>query len=358
MAETPDDERPTTGIAGDERPTAGLASPPPKKSRILTYLLTLITVSIVGPLVFYLVFWRFEPTAQFHIPGGTTIAVRFDARELYLFRPFREQILPILSGASSDPMKPSKLDQIRSETSVDLGTDLREVILATSDGTSWVAIAGGRFLRGVRRGGRYIDGCERAMEKEPAYGDWVAAGDVLSGPRGVAIAQADDGTLLLATSADLARAALPATDDYRELWLASSGAVSFAVQRGALEHVAESLRAQMPEAVVFEKLERVTGWLTLGERESRLSLELIVRPGEPVDAVATQAEAFLQVATKRVAEDPELETLRPFFATTRVQVRQSAVMVSGMWKGPESEAAIKRLAALLSPFQGGARALH
>ena len=139
MPDAPDDDRDTKELSADARPTTDLPAqlptePPARSSRIVTYLVTLIIVSVVGPVVFYLAFWRFEPTAQFHIPGGMTVAVRLDARELYVFAPFRDHILPLMNDTSADRTRPSKLDQLRSETGVDLGNDLREVIVATSDG--------------------------------------------------------------------------------------------------------------------------------------------------------------------------------------------------------------------------------
>mgnify|MGYP000031079900 CR=1 FL=1 len=58
--------------------------------------------------------------------------------------------------------------------------------------------------------------------------------------------QADDGTLIAATSVDIAKAALPATDDYRDLYLASSGAASFSIRRAALDHLAATKRGAQP----------------------------------------------------------------------------------------------------------------
>jgi hypothetical protein len=356
MADT-DEGRATTEIDGGARPTtkvdeappdapaaAEVPAPQPTKTRVHYYLVALLVAAVIGPLVFYLGFWRYEPTAKFHIPAGTSMAVRFDAHELFQFTPFREHLLPIFATETAAPRRA----RVRGETGVDLERDTREVIVATADAKAWVVLGGGRY-QSARRG-RFIDGYQRAMEVDAANGVWAVQGDVVAGPGGVSVAQADDGTLILATSTDVAKAALPATDDYRELYLASSGAVSFSIRRAAFQHLAAKHRGTMPEAAVLDRIELATGWLKLTDGISKLSLELSAAGDVAPETMRAEVEALFAVLSKRAADDDDFAVLLPLFTTATVKPRPGGVMVQAKMTRKEAEAATKKLADRLRAF--------
>lgn len=331
------------------------AAPPRKTARGVWILLAaILAAAVVGPLVFWLGFWRFEPTAQRHIPAGTVVAIRADARALFLFGPFRDHVLPALTPPPSDPTKPALLARVRSHTGVDLGRDVREVVVATPDASRWAILLGGRFQTSARRG-PFIDGFEQAVEAEPGAFEWTPKDDVLVGPMGASVAQADDGTILLTSTEDLARAARHATDDYRELWLSSAGDISFSIGHAALLHAGIGARGTLPEAAILERAERITGWIVLGERESKVVVDVMPRAGEAVEPFGVAIEALVKASLARMApaaEEPgDRAAARALAAailrTAKVQVRADSVMITSKAPGPDVEAACRALGAHL-----------
>jgi hypothetical protein len=347
--EPPTQEMPTRELQPVE--PASPASPPRKATRgVWILVVTILIAAVVGPLVFWLGFWRFEPTAQRHIPAGTVVAVRADARALFLFGPFRDHVLPALTPPPSDPTKPALLARVRSQTGVDLGRDVREVVLATPDASRWAILLGGRFQTSARRG-PFIEGFEQAVEAEPGAFDWTRRDDVLVGPRGAAVAQAEDGTILLTSTEDLARAARHATDDYRELWLSSAGDISFSIGHAALLHAGIAARGSLPEAAILERAERITGWIVLGERESKVVLDVLPRPGEAVEPFGAAIEALIKASLGRLAPVPGEESDRAagralgavVLGGAKVQVRAETVLVTSKAPRPEVEDALRAL---------------
>lgn len=350
--EPPTEQLPTR----DLRPLEPASPVAGKTARGVWILVVAILVAaVVGPLVFWLGFWRFEPTAQRHIPAGTVVAVRADARALFLFGPFRDHVLPALTPPPSDPTKPALLARVRSHTGVDLGRDVREVVVATPDASRWAVLLGGRFQTSARRG-PFIEGFEQAVEAEPDAFDWARKDDVLVGPMGAAVAQADDGTILLTSTEDLARAARHATEDYRELWLSSAGDISFSIGHAALLHAGIGARGTLPEAAILERAERVTGWLVLGERESKVVLDVLPRPGEAVEPFGVAIEALIKASLARLAPTADQASDHPaaralaaaVLERAKVQVRADTILVTSKAPGPEVEAALRALGPLLA----------
>ncbi len=336
--------------------TTEVAPPPRRTSRAVWVLLgAILAAALIGPLVFWLVFWRFEPTAQRHIPAGTVLAVRADARALFLFGPFREHVMPALTPPATDPTRPAMLDRVRTHTGVDLRRDVREIVLATPDAARWAILLGGRFQTSARKG-PFIDGFEQAIEAEPGAADWARKDDVLVGPMGAAVAQADDGTILLTSTADLARASVHATDDYRELWLSSAGDISFSLGHPALLHLGIAARGGFPEAAVLERAERITGWVVLGERESKVVLDVVPMAGEPVEPFGASIEALVKTLVARLAAPPpdaasDHAAARALGAVVlggaKVQTRAASVLITSKAPGPELAAACRELGVLL-----------
>ncbi len=345
------------------RPLSPMAGP--RRGRTVWVLLgALFAAALIGPFIFYFGFWRFEPTAQRHVPAATVLAVRVDARELYLWKPFREHVLPALAPPSEDATRPSFLARVRSLTGVDLQTDVRELVVATPDAQRWVVLAGGRFLGSTRRG-PFVDGYERAIEQEPAAGDWVRDGALLVAPSGQVVAQAEDGTIFTATDRDLAKAALPATEDYRDLWLSSSGDVSFSILRAALMRVAATRRGTLPEVAVLDRADRVTGFVKLGDHESKVSIELYPFADEPIETFGADVEILVRrLAVLAATEGAPMPAGRALVAdlltAAKVQTRGESVLITGKIGRERAEAAAAELGGELSARKdlGEARGLH
>src|SRR5262245_2221176 len=147
-------------------------SPAPRRGCVVASIAAGLALALlvgVG-LYLYFVFWRYEPTAQRHVPAQTTVALRIDPAELVLFKPFRTHLMPLIEGGpeASSGAKPAKnrIVRLKEHTGVDLSMDVRELILATVDAQSWVLLIGGRIQRG-----RFVRGLESVLREEGRT-DW------------------------------------------------------------------------------------------------------------------------------------------------------------------------------------------
>ncbi|TKD08908.1 hypothetical protein [Polyangium fumosum] len=277
-------------IAPPEPPPEPLPEPPPEpraetprpKPRGPRFVLVAVAAIFVVAAIAGLLVWnfvlRYRPTARAHVPGGTNIAIRLEAADLVLFGPVREHLLNLAldegSGPEvSAPSRPSRATRIHEQTGVRLPADVREVVVASMDGKSWVALVGGRIERG-----RFVQGLAEVAREE----GWVGfrrEGELFVGPS-IVIGQADDGTILVGTDRSIVEAALPATEVGQKLGLPEKGAVTFAIARQAFE-VLSGANKLSPRAAVLGTVERATGTLALSG-----SPELVVRlePTKAADA--------------------------------------------------------------------------
>jgi hypothetical protein len=249
-------------------------------------LLALVAVGLVAA---YLFVFHYEAVARRHVPGNANLVVRVQAADVVMFGPVREHLWSIAVQRATRSGK-SRGARIREATGVNLATDLREAIVASTDATSWVLIAGGRIARG-----RFVDGLAQVAQEE----GWPLRrqGELLVGP-GVAIGQAEDGTIVVGTDTTIVNAALPAAEDARRLGLPEEGAATFAVTRQAWEGVAGI--ATIAHASVLGHVARASGRLTLGPTPE---LSLTIEPAAGV------AAADLARELNDVAADVRLVTL-------------------------------------------------
>ncbi|MRG95220.1 hypothetical protein GF068_25355 [Polyangium spumosum] len=251
--------------------------PPPTRVLLVIAATVFVLVTLAG-LAFWSFFLRYRPTARAHVPAGTNIAVRLEAADIVLFKPVREHLLKLALDEGSGPeaaapQRPSRAERIHDHTGVRLPADVREVVVASMDGRSWVALFGGRIERG-----RFVAGLAE-VAKEEGWAGFRREGELLVGPS-IVIGQADDGTILVGTDRSIVEAALPATEEGEKLGLPEKGAVTFAIARQAFE-VASGANTLLPRASVLGTIERATGSLALSG-----SPELVVRlePTKAADA--------------------------------------------------------------------------
>src|SRR5689334_8132839 len=125
--------------------------PPKPRDRLRAIVIALsivaVVLAVVAGAVFYFFVWRYEPVARKHIPGNVSVAVRLEAADIALFAPVREHFWPLLEARGGSKGK-TRADRIQEATGVNLTTDLRELVIASVDGASYVAVAGGRIKRG------------------------------------------------------------------------------------------------------------------------------------------------------------------------------------------------------------------
>ncbi|CAN97048.1 putative membrane protein [Sorangium cellulosum So ce56] len=294
---TDDLASPAPAAEGDPAPADARPAPPgeaaprrpgrPRGAACLVVAIALAALLAGAALGVYFLFWRYVPTARQHIPGDANIVVRLETADLALFGPVRQHFLPLLDDA---PRTASRKARIEAATGLDFPSDLREIVVASTDAASWVALAGGRIPKG-----RFVAGMEKVARDEGWTGVRREGELLLLGPRAV-LGQADDGTIVLGTDVEIVKAALPASpdaDEWRRLDLPEQGAVTFALTSAAWSGAAAAASGVLPRAgALFRRIDHASGTLTLGA-EPALSMLLAPASGEAAAALAPDTQAFL-----------------------------------------------------------------
>ncbi len=320
----------TGPVQGAPPEPAGPRPPAPKRGPMLVIVASVLAVLAVlaGAAAFYLLVWRYEPTAKKHIPGNATVAVRLEASDILLFGPVRKHLWPLLEEPpSSAPPSPkpagkSRIDRIKEETGVNLSRDLREIVVASVDAQSWVLAAGGNIPKG-----RFVKGLDKVLREEHASG-WSLSGDLLIGPN-VTIGQAEDGTLIVGTDVRIVNAALPASEEHRSLGLPDGGAVSFAITHDAWSGAAGVLRA-MPRGAVFGKVDRASGTMTLGDKP-RLDMRLEPMQGTDPAALSGDVDGMLTDLRLILLLAPDVAGEKEAIAGTKLEAKGGVVLVTTPW---------------------------
>lgn len=337
MADTIPDAPPPPTL----RDPAPAGRPSPSRARRVAVALSIVVAALaVGAAAFYLFFWRYDAVARRHVPGNANLVVRLEVADVALFGPVRRHLLPLLLDHPERSGK-KRGDRIREATGVDLATDVREVLVASVDATSWVLIAGGR----IKRGG-FVDGLARLAQEE--HWSLRRQGDLLIGPGGVAVGQADDGTLVVGTDVSLMTAALPASDEARRLALPAAGAVTFAVTRQAWSGAAGL--AAVAHASVLGRIERASGRMTLGDAPE-VSLTLEPAGGVQAAALAGELEDLVNELRLVTMLLPDLVGEKGALGAARITPSGDRVAITAPWPHEGIDRGCKRLAQLLG---GGA----
>jgi hypothetical protein len=320
----PDDDAPFRE-GGPEVDAAAHAATMAVRKRGWVYLLVggLFFAALAGPLLFYFFVWRYRPTAVQHVPEGSNAAARIDGNELYLFDPFREHVLSVFAESRD---LTTRADRLKRYTGIDVRSDLREVVVATTSGEGYVVLLGGKFERTRLSQDTLVDGLKIFFDKEGVQG-FTVDGDVLVG-HGVRIAQADDSTIVIATHEEGLRAALEPSDAWTRLGLASSGAASFVIQRPALAAAARSLPPGASDP--FAHADRVGGFLKLG-REPSLFVDVTPSAGIDPEALAREVESSLDAARLLVVLLPDIMGEKGALSSAKVKPRTASVMIEAAW---------------------------
>ncbi|WP_438005233.1 hypothetical protein WME89_41890 [Sorangium sp. So ce321] len=312
----------------DERPPAAPPRPgPPRAAACLLAAIALLALLAGAALGVYFFFWRYEPTARRHIPGDANIVIRLETAELALFGPVRQHFLPLLDESPSGASRKARLE---AATGLDFPSDLREIVVASTDATSWVALAGGRIPKD-----RFVAGMEKVARDEGWEG-WRREGDLLivdgtlTRPRAV-IGQADDGTIVLGTDVEIVNAALPASDEWQRLDLPEQGPVTFALTSVAWSGAAGVVSSVLPRAgALFRRVDHASGALTLGA-EPALAMRLAPASGEAAAALAADTQALLGSLKLALAVLPDVAGARDALEGAQALAQGDRVEIQTRW---------------------------
>lgn len=332
------DEGDEGDAAEHDEPARDDERPEKKTGRPILYaaLGLVLFTALAGPILFYFLVWRYKPTAPLHIPAGTNLALRIDAKELYLFEPFRKSVLGVLEDAEGVKSRAARL---KKETGIDLRSDVREIVVASPDGRRFVVLLGGYFTQARMNRASVTEGLRTFLTEEGVEG-LSLDGDVLKGPGGIEIAQAEDTTIIVASDDEMLKAAREPSDEWTKLGLTSSGAASFAIEEAAFAHAAKGLE-DLGGASLLAHTERATGFLKLGARPE-LTLELVPKSIGSED-MAKETEAALADARLLTMLLPDVFGEKAALATAHVKPRTSSVMVTTEWPKEGLEAGMRWL---------------
>lgn len=323
---------------------------------ILIGLLVSFVLAGAAAVYLYYEYIQYERVAARHLPANTQAAVRLDLEKVVLYEPIRRHVLPLANeharaASGAGPARPTRLERIQNATGIELGVDLRELVLGWGPGAAdWVLVVGGRFRReGV------LAGLERVLREEGHSWSRTADGLALVSPEGFALGQATDGSLIAASGERLLRAALPVHPTHQELGLPLTGPGGFAVRGEVLrQFVPTPLRLLAPPLGVVDHVQRVQGELELGA-DMTVTSDVLVQ-GASAEQVA---EGF-----RRLAGGARAFTLLPgapqgaLRAAERLEMAVAApdrVQLKARWTRQEVDAAAADLAALLRTLFGWSR---
>lgn len=335
-----DDDEP----AGEAQP-----APPKKKRRLWPYFLigTLLLVAIAAPIAYILVF-RYDPTAVKHIPNGTVMALRIDAKELYLWKPFREHVVGKIEGSKEAKERGERLKKL---TGIDLTSDLREIVVATPDGVRWLVLIGGYFHEARFNRSEVVKGLKTFLE-EQGGAELSVKGGVLYGPNGLEVTQAEDSTIIISNDHGLLQAAMPESDEWTNLGLSGSGGMSFVITETALQRFKPTASSMMLDPAMFGHSRRVSGFLKLGSKP-QLSIEVVPRQVN-VEALSSEIEGTLgNVRGIAMLLLPDTYGMKRMIQSLKVKPRSDVVMLTADWPYDGLEDAMKAAGENVEKFATG-----
>ncbi len=316
--------------------------------------LALSLLAAAGAAVYlYFTYIQYDRVAALHLPPNTAAALRLDLEKVVLYEPVRRHLLPLANevppgrqGARAPG--PTRLERVQSATGIELGVDLRELVLGWGPGpTDWVLVVGGRFPRKA-----VLEGVQRVLGEEGVVWGLSQDGAALVSEGGIALGQAGDGTLIAAANEALLRAALPVTDAHRRLALPVEGPAGFAVQGDQVRALIPApLRFLVPSLRAVDEIEHVHGELALGP-ELVLETQLRLR-GSTAEQVVQQLQQLSQNA-RGLAALPGVPA-GPLQAAERLSAEvdgPQGVRVTASWTREEVDSAARELAGLLRAVFG------
>lgn len=260
-------------------------------------LLALVGLAVGTGLFIYWRYVRYERVAALHVPADSRAAVRLDVEKVVFFEPVRAHVLPFFDRWQADPRLRSRLKRIQGRTGLELGVDLRELAVAVGPAPGdWVVVAGGLFSKK-----KLLEGIRDALNEEhlgeppkQAAARWrLEAGTLVADRGSPVLGQAEDGVLIVASSAARLSAALkgPSLPD-----LDQSGAGGFVLDTaGLLGQAPLAAPLAAPGLLTLRRIQRVTGAFELGPSVG-VQARARVLPGEPAEQLVPAVKELVRAA--------------------------------------------------------------
>lgn len=228
----------------------------------LFFVLALVLAG-AGVTAAYWHYFHYEPVGARHVPRGSSMALRVDFQEIALFEPVRRHLWPVFFEEASSPAEATFSARIEKATGLKLAYDLREVIFVNhgrTDSGQWLVILGGKIPRGM------VGALAKLAQEENAAWELTPSKDALVSRRlGIALGQASDRTLILASDLATLTLALPAQDGAQAIGLPETGALGFAIGASAWNEWGSGIAANfVPGIRSFAQLQGCNGRFLLG----------------------------------------------------------------------------------------------
>jgi hypothetical protein len=299
---------------------------------------------IATAVIAYRHFLHYERRAIEHVPPGAELGLRVDLENVVLFEPVRKNLLalvdrvPLAAGEPAADTTPRR-ERLRA-AGLNLGFELRELVVARMPGGGWVLALGGLFAsRPV------LDDIARVLEDEPGVHLRSEPPLLIAEPSGVVFARADDGVLLVGSGSEVTVRALPPSQGHEELGLDRRGAASFAALRSWFE-------ALDPEPLRLAPIERVLARLDIADP---LKLDVRIEQGR-LPGSAVEGESFRRALLEWLGDSPEDSLVpradwggeRAVFARGRWSRSPGDVTtLTSFWEASELDRAARSVAAWL-----------
>ncbi|MEY2934266.1 MAG: hypothetical protein RL033_5015 [Pseudomonadota bacterium] len=311
-------------------------------SRRLFWLAALFTaVAAAGVYVAYVQLIHYRRSVAEHLPANTVFAARLDVEQLILFDPVRRDLLPLVevlppAPAQHDPSAhEARLTRLRA-AGLNLGLDLREILVATTADQGWLVALGGLF---PKVGALGI--IEHVLHEESANG-WQRNGDVIEfSLSGAALGQAADGTMLVASNRALLLTALPTSSRHLELGLPREGAGGAALTSAA----AVGWSYPGPRDWLSGAHPLVAGVRLAGDIELEIRVQL--EDSAQARLLAMQAQQWITngVGAPMDRQAGGADPAGLWARTRTVEAEETSVKLMSSWRSAELERSARELAA-------------
>jgi hypothetical protein len=287
--------------------------------------------------------------AAYHVPPGARFVARVDLRQIALFAPVRQHVVPVLLQRQGQTLdEKGELERLEDATGVNLGMDVLEVVVA-QHGSHFGLVVGGRLPKGG------------VVEGIPAYlGDTSAHGCALRGVRlccaspRLCVEQATDGALVAATDPSLLDAMLPSGSAHQELGLEPEGPGSFGLRVPEFDRGAWGLLGRTARLDGLSDVARVEGRLLL-EDPVKLRFEGVPRPGASLAEWPSKLERWRSTlqAVQLFAPGQDLAGERALLGRLVFGSSGDRVTAEASWESQEIEQAARSLGAIVGAWLGG-----
>jgi hypothetical protein len=281
---------------------------------------------------------HYSRSAAQHLPADTVLAFHLDLEQAIVFAPFREHVFGALERVQQRPGSGQRLRRLQQHTGVNLGLDLREILLARGAGEDdWMLVVGGLFPRaGVVQG-------LLALLQEEGVSDCQLRAQLRLACAGLPlwVQQASDGVLIATVNEALLERVLAAGDNNRRRGFIGDAAGSFYIAGGLLEGLPAVKRA-------LGSVSAFKGRLLLGT-ESRIQVDVVAGPGQDRQQLVASTQAAMQIVQGLLALRPgrDFAGERALLARAQVSAVDSGAQVTALWKREEMDLGARSLAAAL-----------